>query len=89
MSVRMDNGYQLSMKLGPEEKQVNEIVIAVETSRFGEILAKARELYTKGNQYESEKGDSYESHVWKDGNTRVGLIKSRAGNRLELSQQEE
>ncbi len=85
VAITTGNGYQLSMELDPDGSRVRRIVIALGKKVFGELLRKASQLYTKGNQYAREKLNEYEAHVWKDTNTRLGLIHAKGGFRLELA----
>lgn len=76
--------YQLSIKLNVEENRVEEIVVALGKKRFVELVSKLNGLYSKGNQYESEKREGYESHLWSDGNRKLSLIHSQNAYRLVL-----
>lgn len=74
----------LSMELDADRPRVRRIVIALEKDTFGRLVKKASQLYSEGNQYTREKLNEYEAHVWKDKNTRLGLIRAKGGFRLEL-----
>ena len=85
VSIALDNGQQLSLTLDAAAKRVVKIVVLLDKERFVKLVKKSRELYSKGNEYEREKLDLYESHVWKDKSTTLSFIWSRDSYRLELS----
>ncbi|MFC1833847.1 hypothetical protein ACFL2Q_03820 [Thermodesulfobacteriota bacterium] len=89
MTIDPKNGRQLSVTLDPKEKRAIKIVIRVKEDEFNKIVKKAKDLYSEGNQYATEKQKRYESHIWKDKNTIVKMICSRKQCRLELENREE
>jgi hypothetical protein len=89
VAMTFGDTYQLSVKMDPDEKRVQQIVMTVGKDEYRRIVNTARTLYSEGNQYESEKRDDYESHVWKDKDTVMALIRNKGGQRLELSEREE
>lgn len=89
VAMTFGDTYQLSIKMTPDEKRVQQIVIPVGKDEYRRIVNTARTLYSEGNHYESEKLDDYESHVWKDKNTLMALIRNKGGQRLELSERDE